>query len=529
MATADKLSRVDLGFEGELKLTVAGGEDSDERIVFDVSQCVVTFALDTIPTARCMVPVGVNMRDFSKVAPDPFSGPTLDKPEVWLELFQKVTDRQGSRAERGYLFAGRATGRGAIQGYGTFQPTIDMVHRLHDLTSASTLSPVSHPANPFDLTYSILHQPTGAGSDLGYNIAAHVGREVLETELRVNVWHAIRNFLIEVAKRDDLLENECAGAPTEKGNERVVELLERIGGDFRVRAGEASDLVAEAMADFINSTQVEGYASMTFWDLIVGRLAPELMFKVAPHALGAEVIAYTPGYRKPWKVIPRDEVAEFHYTGQTPKSVRAVGIIGQLQSETGLPYGADPVSQSVPGLVGCYAPEGRSGVVMYHYPPGWLARLPVSEEYVADSLALYDDSLALSTTSTPAAAPAPRARQPGDRLTEARDVFDRYAHSVFIHEQLRGRFGRVVCPLRLDICPGSPVVVETLTGPVRGDVVAVTLAISAEGRHASTTLELANIYYPDREAESIYAVDEHPLYGDEAFGGGELVYTRKPD
>ena len=103
-----------------------------------------------------------------------------------------------------------------------------------------------------------------------------------------------------------------------------------------------------------------------------------------------------------------------------------------------------------------------------------------------------------------------------------KNLLDRYAESVYVHEALKSRQGSLTGKLRFDIAPGSIVRIEVagdafvpkdrLGEALFANIIRVTISIDANAQKAFTSFNLSHVRTEDENTEAGMAVDRHPLY-----------------
>jgi hypothetical protein len=112
-------------------------------------------------------------------------------------------------------------------------------------------------------------------------------------------------------------------------------------------------------------------------------------------------------------------------------------------------------------------------------------------------------------------------------------LLDRYAHSLYCIEAIKGRQGTLSGPLRFDIAPGSTVRVEgaseafipgdQLGMPYFATVLRTTFVLDAESGQAGAAFHLAHIRNAAENFEDATSVPKHPLWDAASFAGCVLT------
>lgn len=522
---------------------------------------VSSFAINEIPRAECYLALGRRADRLSVKAELHESASTLTRQLPAKVVFSPAGeyDNRRKRWPKGArtIFEGYFMGMGYRKLHGRVMAVAHLIHWLADLTYSSCLSKLSHPSNPGQLTYKLFQLTTDTGiRGRPINIGQHIGSELLQVHLGEDIWKGIKRFLVLLANTslmDFDLNRVVAGDPDGIGNTAALAALARIEGPsespeskdyqwaepIRFIDTDARQQMIDSLTLAINNEQVQSFFHATFWDYLISAIAPMLKIALIPRVDDALVVPMIPGLRSTWrKEISIDDYDSIDTNALRSRPLRAVAIHSPFGTPTGIDVNAPP---NIYWIGGFYRPgedDTEKGVILNQTPPPWLMSLSTSgvpEGYAASSTGVQNNTA--PRTSTTAIAKVgdlqPAGPQPTQTAVDANDIFDRWAHAVYVEETLRGRTGVFHCPLRFDICPGSSILIrgsaerflgknDTLATDLYGLVTRMTISIGAEQRECSTTYQCAYLRSPEENKSDRTSLDEHPLYQGK-FLGAPLV------
>jgi hypothetical protein len=501
----------------------------------DISHASLSFALNTIPTARFVLATGVRAKTgvISKAMELAETTQLLIPGKVFLQGNQGAVSERGTLQLNGryQLFDGYVTGiNGHIGGGLNLQAT--MTHWLSDLNYSSAISAGSSPENPWQFSFNAaLHPAIGGETPTGHFLpVTMVQQNIGQEEVQRDLWgEAILPWLKELASEDRINLQEFGRNDTP--NKDVQRALDRFAGDkLPLQLGDVDYVdVARAISEDIagtldpntNSNHLMALANTTIWDKLIGELSPLYRFAVVPFPTKAKVVPFTAGLRTTWRnMLNRDETS-VDLSTQLIRPLGGLGIYGSFDSGVGafLPGESTPPELHIGGQ---FVAKNQNGMILLKRAPRWLDSviLPsvVSTGIIGGS-AVADGML-------PNAGEAP----PSTAVTRAKAVknaFDQMAQSMFIDEVLRHRVGLVVTPLRFDICPGSMITFQGHNstgkrGIRHGTVIAVSYTVDAEQRSATTVYNVAHVRKDSENKDDDFSLDRHPLY-DRVWAGDQLI------
>jgi hypothetical protein len=572
MAKARNWAYTDFSDDDALTLNIEGIGD------FKVSQFTCTYSINEIPRATCMVAIGRDARSFfatqyAQIHSKAEGLHQLRKATVKFKPSKEWSPPAGGgvadewKGEK-LVFEGYFTGMATRKISGKTQIILHLVHWLVDLTFSSTLTEVSHPGSPMSLLTPAAFpgDSGGGGTSQPIYVSNHIGKSDIRDKVKTDLWDAIKSFLCGIASRADLVEfthtgNECAGSGQDlKKNDQALAALKRIygpGRDCDLPYGPVSHYVKplkmetdgvqevdDAVAVSINHKTFADLANSTFWEAMLGMFG-EFSLGISPLVDKAVVFADCPGIRETYeKEIKPEEVSAIDYQSSLNKPIRGVAVFGGWESSAKIEVTEKAGGSAQVIIGGCYTediPSGSpTGGVLYVQSPSWLKNVTADNLYGKTSQGV-SSSKPTPTTTTPASRPPPPTKKkPSDLLKAMDSLYKRYAHSVFINSQLRGRTATLSGKLRFDIAPGSNVkvgrlaeqfargFVGTLLGlgseaaDLVGQVGRVTININSEAKLAGTTFQLTNVRTVKENTESRTSTDVHPLFGKDIFIGCPL-------
>lgn len=527
------------------------GSSTWQRI--PILQVTAHWAKNSIPTAQCLVAVGRHVvgSEAGEASEIGVLGASLrprDKARILVTLKGETRPGGPPWPEKPMeIFNGYYLGSGQSQTDGKTGLILFLAHQAIDLTVSSCLSPYTHPRSPWMLSSAaVLANASVTGGNAGQAVTSlsHTRYFNSLTGVSNDLWGAIKNMLEEMASVQaappfELLRNCNSQAGTVAANNRLLAALKRIEGGSAKQAtayrfGAATKLaspMAESLGSqlqkYIGKVTVEEMAYSTVWDKLVGEILPSFRAAYIPRAGNDLVVADIPPYSKNvWRAIKPEDCTDIQGHYVQDRVLSAVGVYSQLTSQT-MPNEGKVESLGV-AVQGCYLNPAVSldnGIVDFVPSPPWLDEL-----WTARVNFRLGDNPGME---------GKKANEPKDKPTlytqdsqELKEIFNRYAKTVFYDSMAAGNSGLVAGRLRFDIAPGSIVtfaaepdkftLVDSFAIPRIGQVSAVTIAINAEAGLASTTFNLIAVRDTTQAQGPEGLVDEHPLFAASAiYGGGK--------
>jgi len=528
-----------------------------EGITVDVVQFTCSYEMNRIPKATCVLPVGRNARTLAVSTAHDITEDIEIQQSV--KVFVEVLHGGGLGNNRAIvtpgeylLFEGFVTGLGYRRKGNSLNLALEMTHWLSGLNFASALSGSSHPGNPYMLTFnaSFSGPMDGAEAGEGLNgkhwIRTTMAQEAIDTAaVRKDLWgEAILPWFKELTGTDRLLAQEglfgadaADAANNDSANGEALAALNRFAGDILpldTVVDDETDLVAAAIADdlAVSSTNAaEGanhfaaLSNTTIWSKLVGHFAQMYMFSVIPYPDRAKVVPFVPGLREvhnprgeKYSVLGRD-LDYLDLSSKLPRALRAVGLFGGHDNDSGADLGAHNVPKDINDVTGIYV--GRDdGMVMFKLAPRWLTH--IGSPWTA-SLATAGIGSVRSDAFNPKAAPNAGEIDLRDARKNFKNLMDSMAHTLYAYEVLKGRVGHISGAVRFDISPGSTISIEGTGGAFIGGndplgearyatVLRTTHIFDAEARSAGTAFQLGHIRNAKENENEDTSLDRHPLY-----------------
>lgn len=530
----------DLSVKNALVLDIEGTQ-------YEVSQMSMSWAANEVPTAVCMLAVGRDVRTQQPAKiHSAASHQHMKKAKITFNP-QKEYSLSAQWPGQATIFDGFFVGFAYRKISGKVCVVANLIHWLAALTFSSCLNKASHVSNPTSLAAAAVTSALGAGGGEGCFVSDLVGAQIAGDAVAADLWKAISKIFCEFAKIETMppaQEGECAGDGDLATNQGALEALQKIEGSdcggagkyykplaIQDSFGELTDGIAKALG----TEMVESYATFSFWDKLIGQFCPSYGMAVVPRVDSAVVVADTPAYNGGvWKELEPDEYDSFDMTAELSRPLQAVVVIAGWESQT-LEGQQEPTASPLIG--GCYASDAvkpGDGLRMYIAPPPWLRNLHMLSAYAGHSSGVSQNAPSKTGTTPNATPPDPDKRTPGAFGQQANGFYDKYAHTFFVNQMLRGRSGSVSGKLRFDICPLSIIEVlpsfeqhiggeDQLAVTVYGCVQRVSIAINAEAAMAGTTLVLSHLRTSEENSSARTSAAQHPLFGAAVFEGAPLV------
>lgn len=501
-----------------------------------------SYAMNTIPSCTALLPVGW-------YALPPYGASTAhalttgEQLQIPLTVYATITYVSGDLTAvlptgTYILFCGWVTGVGYRRTYNGYHMAIEGTHWLSALSFSSTLSATSHPNNP---THFIFNSRIymGAGGGLGHFVPRTAAQShINKTNITTDFWEdALKPWLLDLASQDRINETEIGllGGNTDNdsaGSECTAALNafvptvmpmddSAVDGDY-MAAAIADDIAVTTLTPSNASNTMTSMAHTTFWDKLVGELAPKYFFSIIPYPTRARVVPFIPGLRNFWDpyslgytILARDMQLQ-DLQSYLPRATRAVGLFSGHGSRAGGNLRvADAVTESTIG--GWY--EGREdGIVILREAPKYLSSYVVPSMYSADSTGA-SGSVRGNGFNYPAEGTAPTLQDTKTTKEESQTVMSRLAHAMYVNELLKNRFGDITSPVRFDIAPGSTIRIEGTDGTFLASgearyasVTRVSHQFDAQHQQCNTSFRLAHVRTETEHNSDNYTLTAHPLY-----------------
>lgn len=525
---------------------------------FEVTDCQLSFGLNEIPTAQCVLAIGRNALDTSKRAKIHEAASYLKsmrKAKIYATITGDFSDTQQWPAGEKMIFDGRLCGTGFNRMLGQAGFTVHLIHWLADLSFSSILSEQSHPGNPTQYTFAVVKRKKGPSGAKNTDKLGSVSVKRLFTwdNISKDLWgQALQPTLCLLAQQDliKITADMTNLAEQNQKNDMALAALSRIeGGGCGVEPsehtpplslthdGSLTGAVANAIRSSVGSIGQDTWASSTIWDMLVGPLAQSFMFGIVPQVDRALVVPTLPGFSQTYDVGLNANDYDFaELSGAIPRPLRAVGVFSGVSMSVGAMTGGN-------FKLGAVWPEKSDmeevpeGMIRIISAPSWLSNIAPGASAVRDTSGTAKSKPTGTATTPVTTETKPEVENNGttnaERTIDAEGLYKRLAHAMYVTEALRGRNGSISGKLRFDICPGSTIKIEgqheafigssdKLGQDLYGMVTKVSIGLNANQGRAGTGFMLAGLRDETENSDKRFTVEKHPLYN-QAFKGAPLV------
>jgi len=542
-----------------------------------ISQCSTTFGINQIPEAMCTLSIGRNAFDNSAAEINSIDNLTTMIPASIYGTFSgQYAPGQNWPTGQVRLFRGYYVGGSYQKINGRVQYVIHLLHWLADLGFSSCLSAATNPSISSSLVAPAIFAASQQSPDSGATgqpsfIPELIGHQTLIADvLGGDLWAALKSYFCTMSKfkgfqptSSQSATGNCSGGVTTLDvigqNNRASRALAGIEGPAGNCAGtgvtnvpylygvaiNSSQLEAEvqiAIATHVGNMTVNDMVHQTYWDAIVGYFCPDFGLDLCPAVDRAVMQPAIPGWRGGasggntsngyWRTITPSDYDYIDETGMLPKPLRGVIITGKSVYDTRANIDESSSSNTVvpAGVYAIQSQDNGDGSILYQDQPAWLSGVDVAGLNAGDANGTANDTPVNTATTTNQGKTA-AAKTPKQLFPTMNGMLDCYARLVFIQNTLRGRTGNISGRLRFDIAPGSHVVIQgspeqflgsqDTLGSVRyGQVVRVTCEIDAEGRRASTAMQIAALRNAAENASDRTSIEDHPFFPNSIGKGG---------
>lgn len=543
----------------------------------------LNFAINRIPSASISLAVGRDLQTLeqSAIHSNAASFGVLQPAQIFFAPTgawspdDKPGKEQWTKAGTQMIFDGYLGGFGYQKMHGVMRPVVGLAHWLSDMSFSSVLSNDSHPGNPAVFNWNAIRGDRGQQivGGMPHMIGNYASASVLtSSNIAEDLWgKALHPFFWALSQQDILnkLGGTCDGlSKANNDSQRALARMEirRAGTDTVGKitegakgggtnitgggspyykalefihtgaAGPISNVIAQAIAGYVQSQSEENYFASTAWDKLAGEIGPAFQFSIIPRIKTAMVVPFIPGLRTTFdqehsngKSIDLRDVTRIEPNATFIRPIRAVGMLQQQVNPT------DPADkQPLTVLGGCYAPgQNKPGMVFYRAPPPWLSMVPSYTNGV-DNTAFNARPASSTTPRAPGSIVGNKQGQtPKSVLTSLQDFYVRAAKSFYAQEMLRNRSLNVEGKLRFDLAPGSTVGIintnplflenDQLSGDMVASISRVGIVMHAESGQAGTSFQLDYLRTLKENEDDATSLDTHPLY-DTIFTGAPLLH-----
>jgi len=545
---------------------------------FEVASFTADFGINDIPTATCVLAIGRNAANGTTEAK---IHQHLDELKEFVEVkvyfsAEGEWSRQNDWPSGEFvIFEGKIQGIGFQKVNGKVELVAHLQHWLMDLNHGSAINEGMHPTIPMEYTHGAVYTGlfrssigTGVANVKGVGIASSALAQVVNFDNVVDdLWgEVLKPLLCALGQQEgvqlntELAADTCFDLPNAGvigPNDIATAALKRIEGlttsmvspcssdiscytpklelDLPSGATAIPDTVVDAITAAIMSTTVSSFVRSTLWSKLV-EFGETFQFDVIPLADKALVAPKTFGLRKTWcKKIKAADYATVALSSIIDKPMRGVAVVSTgITFDTGVLEGTHTL-----GVGGCYSPDPPpiNGMIHIIRPPAWLEGVPTGgHSPTATTGAGGAGGVSTATTPAPLSSSRVGNRDNADRSTILKttiEMYEAYAHAMYVQNVLRTRSGSLSGKLRFDISPGSVVEIEGTSDKflnagdkaaqtLVGTVIRVAIAINAEKAKAGTSFRLRDLRTTAENADDRTSSDFHPLYVT-IFKGAPLV------
>jgi len=528
----------------------------------EITQFACSYALNTIPTCTASLPVGYYVLPPHPPAPT-HTITNQEMLQIPLEVYVEVTYISGDNTAiipvgTYQIFCGWVTGVGYRRTYQGYSQTIEGTHWLSALNFSSAMCASSHPNNPSHYTFNS-RIVLGGGGNLGHFCGRTAAQaHFTKANITNDMWgDAILPWFLELVQSDriniiqfqakggnagnDGNGGECEAALNAFSGDRLE--FDDTGTDGDIAAAAiANDMGVSTLTPSTAANTFTGMANTTLWDKLVGELAPKYMFAIVPYPTTAKVVPFIPGLGDFWDpyglgttILARDQSVQ-DMDAKLPRAIRAVGLFAGHGSRAGgnLRKKDNTTNTTIGGMF-----VGRDdGIVIMREAPAFLAQYVVPSVFTGDSQARAAGKVRGNAFNHPkrGSAPAEVPKNPKEIKEDAQTLLDRLAHSMYVNEILKQRFGDLKGPVRFDIAPGSTISIQGTAGPFNGtpeykfaSVLRTSHFFDAQNQNNYTSYRLAHIRTETEFGMPAYTVPKHPLYNNIWVGDYNFLEGSCPD
>lgn len=526
---------------------------------FAVMQYSSTFAKNEVPTATCVLATGIsvgdnNMTGIPEQLAENLDGAELTKAEVFM--------RFGPDSDWDILYGKWPTGEECIfEGYYAglsyarvgpqVQMTINLVHRLVDLTFGSLMTGWQHPSNPANfLTPAVAPLVGGTGADcVASDAGGTEGSWTISTFMDTvsdggssDFGEAILMALLCMTSQD-VFKLDCSGENLpDQPNKAAAEVLKNMTSKTgALRAPLDTDGFLSAIGYYLGDI-IEDQNGLTYWDYLVGKVCPDFAMAVIPFPSKksgpdesyAYLVPDMPGYNEAYETLWLGDYTNFNLKARMWKPLYAVGVMSAGDNLSGAECGANECEPEGGALcVGGVFPaadalDRQLGQYLLIRQPEWLKHLNLNSGAMKDFGETSEG--AHDAVSADSELKPEEGKQPKELNKNRSKILDMYAKMYYVHNAINGRGGTFDTKFRYDIAPGTILKLEKrlhrnspaasgaseykeLPGTVYVQVSRVTHNVNSESAMAKTSFDCVHLRTEKEndqgQPEGRYSVNEH--------------------
>ena len=480
----------------------------------EVTSFTVTYAVNQIPVGQMTLALGREAVTGAKATIHGQAEKLHNKLKV--EIFLKI-----GRDEK-KVFNGYTSGAPYNRDYDSASFSIGLIGWLDDLMNSSAMSDLFAVGTPSDFFASASSSVSGAA----LFAACAAGEEL--TSVESDVWGAIKDAT-EVMCTKGLLtalgDSAASGGGTVRPlghdqNTTAVDALSKFTGDtlaLAVTSSRLKDSIKLHVGDVLFS--LEG--GDTVWSKIMA-LASHYGFAIVPMVDEAKAVAYVPFLKSTeiTKEIKANEYEGLKWSSYSRDEIRGAVLLGAGASITNV---IDGVAKGQKKTTARYVLE-EEGQLFIGYAPRWLSGDVAAETWTPKTTGQGAQGVR-ATGAGGSGGGGKTENEDFNDMKASETIGEKYAQYVYLLNALAGRNAQVAGKVRFDICPGTPVKVETGGTDIYGSkylfgsVRAVTISAETRSPRVATLFAIDHYHV---ESEDDTAADGHPLYG-AAYKGDPLV------
>jgi len=513
----------------QVRATLSGGSLSED-VELECIGITMTYALNTIPTARVFVAFGKDTRTFDLAAIHEEAQNLSLSMRIKVEANFSEDGPWPVTGEWWTIFEGLTSDVGFTQQLQGITYVLECLGWLDDLNFSSAMSRSTTPATPMDF-YRPLASRTATGANRDRFVSTlSIAADGALGGVSEDIWlKVIKPAMTFMASEDRL---RILGG-SDAANDEALEALNRMDLDFNVPLPIAEVRSRHAILRAIGAALFTPSGGNTLWEKLLN-LSTLFLFAVVPTIESAYVLPLVSMLLgDQYITIDDSELADKSLSGKTVRPVRSLSLYSRRTATTGYnrSLGQPGPLRELAGydLLDDYAGDTsdiEKGLMLYRPAPSWLANGTFYSSNqraitkVSDSGATSGGTQqAIKTSVDPAPAEA-QASAKTESADPTLDLASRYARTLFFGELFKTRSGTITGRLRFDVSPGSSVQIIQPGGDkeilyfgktIYALVTGVTITIDSRTPFASTSFSLSHIR-KESEFDGNMGVDQHPIY-----------------
>lgn len=478
------------------------------------------FAVNTVPSAVVKLAVGVNGRgEHSQAAA---AVQAINDTRTPIEISSML---EGSEGDEGTIFSGYVTAAALDAAAGqSVGILLYCEHKIANLDAGTKLSHFFHAESASDMWNVVSGNASGisgnASMDGGiYQKLAHGNPQ---GDIWGNFMKPIFAYLCESGgDRFKLTEFASAGAGTNHMALQALDLVNSGDGAMPAAVKSSNSALAKVLAKAIPDHIMQPASGQSFWETMVNFGA---LWKLAclPRC---EDVLYVPFLEAANSVHAEISLHDYFYSSGLQNIARTPVRGVALFSDSGNAHGYGASNAHVAGLADMvqFGGDGTGQMVCLRVP-SCFTDLGSTTTVAALCPAAKTP---LSHMSNPTVPQAPLA---ADFINEAYafggSALDMIAKALLTTYRYKDRTVQIIGKWRTDICPGSSVAVELLTGEqgqsawFYGCVTAVSYNVTADQPFICTKLTIGFLRSAGEQNSSPLVTDSHPIYDSTFIGAG---------